>query len=350
MKIFIAYNTIDGPYGGANQFFGSLKKEFTKKDILVSKPEEADVILFNSHTVGGKKGNGLAIITRLKYHFPDKVFIHRVDGPISMYRGDSAYSFVDKSIYDLNNALADGTVFQSEWSRQTNVDMGMQQTPFATTILNAPDSDIFYPSPNKKDFSSRKTKIIASSFSNHKNKGFPVYQWLDENLDFSRYEMTFVGNSPTQFKNITHVPAVDPHELANLLREHDIYIAASQKDPCSNALIEALHCGLPSIALRDGGHTEIVQQGGELFDKKEEIPGLLKQITTNYEQYCANIHLPPIGEIATRYQVFAERITNDVQAGKYHPKRLSLMQYLARYIYYRVSKVFRIIKNKVTQR
>lgn len=350
MKIYTAYHTIDGPYGGANQFFSSLKREFKKRGVLASTPNEADAIIFNSHTLGGKKGNGPAIITRLKHRFPKVVFIHRVDGPVSGYRSDDTYRFVDRTIYNLNSTIADGTVFQSEWSREENIKLGMLQTAFETTILNAPNPDIFYPVSDKKSFASRKIKLIASSFSDHQNKGFPVYQWLDEHLDFFRYEMTFVGNSPVQFKNITHIPAVEPRKLADLLRQSDIYLTASQKDPCSNALFEALHCGLPAIALRDGGHPEIVQEAGELFDAKEEILDLLERIMAHYEQYQANINLPLISEIADRYQLFIERIISEVQAGKYHPKRLSLMQYISRYIYYRVSRTLRIIKNKVIHR
>ena len=35
-------------------------------------------------------------------------------------------------------------------------------------------------------------------------------------------------------------------QLAELLRAHDVYLAPSRDDPCSNALLEALACGLPA--------------------------------------------------------------------------------------------------------
>jgi len=87
-----------------------------------------------------------------------------------------------------------------------------------------------------------KVKLIASSWSNNWRKGFDIYRFLDENLDFSKYEMTFVGNSPVKFKNIKQIPPVESRDLAELLRTHHIYITASQNDPCSNSLIEALSC------------------------------------------------------------------------------------------------------------
>jgi glycosyltransferase involved in cell wall biosynthesis len=347
MKLYLAYNTIDAPYGGANQFFGSLKKELEKTDSLASTPQAADAIVFNSHTLGGKKGNGAAAITRLKYQFPEKIFIHRVDGPVSIYRADATYQFVDRLIYRLNEEIADGTVYQSAWSREANLAIGKKPTPFQATILNAPDPTIFYPAAGTTDFSDRKIKIIASSFSNHPNKGFSVYQWLDQNLDWSRYEMTFVGNSPIAFANITHLPAVPPTELADLLRAHDIYLTASQKDPCSNALIEALHCGLPAIALRDGGHPEIVGTGGELFESEEEIPMLLERIGKKYEQYLYHSHLPDISSVAQEYLSLVEPIVRQIQNGKYQPKKLSLLGFVYRYSYYRLRRTLRIIMNKL---
>jgi|AntRauTorckE6833_2_1112554.scaffolds.fasta_scaffold03640_7 glycosyltransferase involved in cell wall biosynthesis len=347
MKIYLAYNIIDAPYGGANQFFSSLKKELEKRGVFTADPSEAGAIVFNSHTLGGNKGNGPATITRLKYQFPKAIFIHRVDGPVSVYRGSGKHRFVDYLIYSLNYDLADGTIYQSSWSRQANLNLGKKPTVFSDTIVNAPDSTIFYPPTRDANFVDRKIKVIASSFSNHPNKGFAVYQWLDENLDFSRYEMTFVGNTPVEFRNIQHVPAVAPRELADLLREHDVFITASQKDPCSNALIEALHCGLPAIALRDGGHPEIVGQAGELFDTKEEIPSLLERIVGNYEFYQHNNQLPTISEVAAQYQSLVHQILQAVHAGTYHTKKLSWVVFWYRYMYYRVSQVLRAAKGKI---
>jgi glycosyltransferase involved in cell wall biosynthesis len=264
-----------------------------------------------------------------------------------MYRGDESQLYVDQIIYELNSTLADGTLYQSEWSRRANLDLGKKPTLFTQTVLNAPDCDIFYPAKYTKNLTNQKVKIIASSFSNHPNKGFATYHWLDQNLDFSRFEITFVGNTPTQFQNIKHIPAVKPSELADLLRDNDIYVTASQKDPCSNALIEALHCGLPAIALRDGGHPEIVGAAGELFDTAEEIPDLLTRIASNYEQYSDRTHLPDIAEAAEQYQAFIGRIIEEVKTEKYQPKKLSLIGFLYRYNYYRISLLLRILKSRI---
>ena len=115
--------------------------------------------------------------------------------------------------------------------------------------------------------------MIASSWSQNPRKGADVLAWLDRNLDPERFELTFVGQSQQRFERIRHAPPVDSHGVARLLREHDVYLAASRDDPCSNALLEALACGLPAAYLDSGGHPELVGGGGLPFDSAEEVPG-----------------------------------------------------------------------------
>jgi glycosyltransferase involved in cell wall biosynthesis len=113
--------------------------------------------------------------------------------------------------------------------------------------------------------------------------------------------MTFVGNSPIEFKNIRHIQPLQSADLSKVLRNSDIFITASQNDPCSNSLIEALHCGLPALVLNSGGHPEIVQQGGEVFDTKEQMPLLIEKIVNNYELYQNRIAVPTIEQIGKEY-------------------------------------------------
>ncbi len=72
-------------------------------------------------------------------------------------------------------------------------------------------------------------------------------KWLDNHLDWERFDYTFVGRVKESFDNIKHIRAVPSEELADLLRSHDIYVSVSQHEPCSNALLEALNSGLPAL-------------------------------------------------------------------------------------------------------
>ena len=108
MKIYIQWKFRDGPWGGGNQFLKALRKELIRTNCYTENPEESDVILFNSH-------HHLDEIVKLRRIFQGKIFVHRVDGPMS-YRGEEGEK-IDRKIFKINQLVADGTVFQSEWSR-----------------------------------------------------------------------------------------------------------------------------------------------------------------------------------------------------------------------------------------
>jgi glycosyltransferase involved in cell wall biosynthesis len=144
-------------------------------------------------------------------------------------------------------------------------------------------------------------RLIATSWSANLRKGADTFAWLDRNLDWSRYELTFVGQSPVEFERIRRVGPVPPAEVADLLRAHDVYVTASRDDPCSNALLEALACGLPAVYLRSGGHPELVAEGGLGFDESAELPEVLDRLVSELEERRASIRVPALSEVADRY-------------------------------------------------
>jgi len=281
------------PTGGGHQFLRALWKQaqlhgLKVENNLISRTTRA--CLLNSFNFSESR--------LLRTARASVLYVHRMDGPIDVYRGDDRG--VDKNIHTINRKMAQKSIFQSRYSLEKHLELGMEfKNP--TIILNAADPEIFN-RQGKISFSrERKTRLIAVSWSNNLNKGAPDYQWLDEHLDWDRYEMTFVGQSQIAFKNIRMLPAVDSYKLAALLREHDIYITASRHDPCSNSLIEALTCGLPAIYRQSGGHPEIVQQAGVGFEAAEQIPELLDVVAESYEKFQALISLPSIEEVSKRY-------------------------------------------------
>ena len=318
MKIHILYNFQSGPWGGGNQFLRALRKEFIKKKIHEENPEKANVILFNSYPFGFEYF--FDKVVKLKQKYPEKVIIYRLDGPISLYRGKDRE--IDEIIKLFNKLFADGIIFQSNWCKEQNKKLFGISSKYETVIYNAPDNEIFNREGKKEFNPDRKIKLIATSWSSNWRKGFEIYKFLDESLDFSKYEMTFVGNSPIEFKNIRWLKPVPSEKLARILKEHDIYITASQNDPCSNALIEALSCGLPAVALNDGGHPELVQKGGELFEGKEDIIEKIEKVAKNYQYYQSQIPEFSIKKVAREYYNFAKKIYQDVQNGKYFPKKV----------------------------
>lgn len=283
------------PYGGGNQFLMALTKELRSRGVDMGSNTigpKTKSVLFNSFEFDRKKLES----GRKKYR---PRMIQRLAGPIGIYRGSD--TLIDKEIWSWNADNADATIFISDFSYKKYLELGLVYKD-PTTILNASDPDIFQSRgrvspPDGK----RKIKLIATAWSDNARKGGPFLAWLDEHLDHSKYELTFVGRTKAQFKGAKVFPPVPSEELANILRQHDIYIAPSQDDPCSNALVEALTCGLPAVYLRSGGHPELVKNGGEGFTTNEESLAAIDKVALNYLDYQQKISNPTLKEIADQY-------------------------------------------------
>jgi glycosyltransferase involved in cell wall biosynthesis len=304
MKVHILFKFKEDPWGGGNQFLKSLKQCLQSIEVYEDDVQKADVILFNSYQY-------IDDAARVKLKYRDKLFVHRIDGPIRLYNKDSdRRDFVTNTA---NHRIAEATIFQSEWSRNENHRLGLKKNKFETVIANAPNPQIFNPKGKEAFSSNRKMKLIAASWSPNWNKGFGAYQWLDEHLDFDKYEMVFVGNSPIKFKNIISKPPFNSVELAGELRKNDVFIFASPMEACSNSLLEALHCGLPVIAANSSSNPELVAKAGEVFNSPEEIPRLLDKIAGRYAGYQAAINLPLANEVGKQYYDFISHVHKQVQ-------------------------------------
>src|SRR6185436_10623451 len=122
-----------------------------------------------------------------------------------------------------------------------------------TIIHNAADGSIFHAKGRVSWDGGRKTRLVTTSWSSNPNKGAAAYRWLEQQLDWSRYEYSFLGNSEVRFEHIRMRPPQPSAAVAETLRQHDIFLTASLHEACSNALIEALACGLPAVYARSGG-------------------------------------------------------------------------------------------------
>ena len=307
MKIYIIYQTKDVPSGGGNQFLKALSLAFSRMGVWALEPDEADAFLFNSH-------HCIDDVLQLKLKYPSKPFFHRIDGPMKLYntRDDRR----DDQTYWINEKIADGTIFQSEWSNLKNLEEGITLNGPSTVIFNAPNKDIFNPASRRKITIEGLPNLVATSWSDNIKKGFETYRFLDGKYVGKLFNMTFIGRSPFEFKNIVQKPPMDSRRLAQELKRCDIYITASQADPCSNSLIEALTCGLPAIVLNDGGHPEIVGRGGCVFDKVEEIPGHVKRIMASYSSFQQGISLPDIDAVANQYLDFMVLVSSSLEIGR----------------------------------
>jgi glycosyltransferase involved in cell wall biosynthesis len=281
------------PYGGGNQFLRALVGELDRRGLEVETNRLSGgtpACLFNSFNFD---------FGRLRRFARDGVrMVHRVDGPIGVYRGFD--DGTDLRIRQVNNDLADATIFQSQWSLDKHRELGLELRDPAV-IHNTVDPSIFHPPSHRESLDGEPLRVVATSWSDNPRKGADILQWLDRNHDPQRLYVTFVGNTQVSFTRIQAVSPVASRELADILRAHDVFLAPSRDDPCSNALLEGLACGLPAAYLRSGGHPELVGEGGIGFDAVEELPNVFERLRAEIDSRRAAIRVPALAKVADRY-------------------------------------------------
>lgn len=279
MNISIWFDFTDGPWGGGNQFLKALFSELVKKGHKVTKEpkKDTDVVLLNSHNRGSKKLLWPGMVSQLRQinryneiigkRIPVKfwirlfkrsgpILVHRLDGVAELIRGKRTYA---DDIQPAINALCDHTIFQSEYCRSSFAQYNV--TPHNYNVIkNGIDSEIFYPTPHKKT-NGKNLKLVAVSWSDNPRKGFAELANISE---IDNVELTFIGRW-AQSINKKHVNCVGikkSYELADIMRKSDGMVHAAINEPCSNAILESLACGLPVIYKNSGGNEELAGDYG----------------------------------------------------------------------------------------
>ena len=169
LSVFHEY--VPPPSGGGHQFIRALSRELAGRGLTLESNRisgSTKTCLFNSFNFDA---------SRLRRFARDDVrMVHRVDGPIGVYRGFD--DGTDGVILELNRAFADATVFQSRYSLEKHAELGLDLRD-PVLIPNATDPAIFHPGVAKPDPVGRRLRVIATSWSDNPRKGTDVLTWLD---------------------------------------------------------------------------------------------------------------------------------------------------------------------------
>lgn len=303
VKICLWHEFHKPPYGGGNQFMLALKKGLHNLgvDVVSNQLDNSiDVHICNAVWFNPRLLENLSSGSRLR-------IIHRLDGLVHIARGMADKS-IDNKAYEFNRNYATATVMQSQWCLQQAIELGYNPVRHVI-IRNASDPGLFYPKKQDWDGSSR-LRIIASSWSDNPQKGSGLYKKIEDKLDWSKFDFTFVGRTQETFNRIKVVPPLSSTKLAKMLRQHDIYITASRNEACSNALIEALSCGLPALYMDDSSNPEVVGWGGLPFNNEDDVLFQLERLASSYQSVKNCIRMDSMEDVAMRYLELALAIRN----------------------------------------
>lgn len=158
-------------------------------------------------------------------------------------------------------------------------------------IPNGVDINIFKPH-EKKSYTTNLTLISVGRLVEQKG-----YKYLVEALrGLSSVELILVGDGPLRGALSDHarmysvsvkfMGSVMHDDIPRILRDADVFILPSLNEGMSNAILEAMACGLPIITTDTGGAIELITKNGYVVPKAHSI-ALQEAVTV----YLNNRHL-----------------------------------------------------------
>jgi len=153
-------------------------------------------------------------------------------------------------------------------------------------IYNGVDTEQFFPLPEKKK-TGKLIELISVGRLAHE-KGYDYL--LKALVGLGDVKLTLVGSGPderelkelaTNLKvSVNFTGRLDKREIINKLQNSDIFILPSLQEGMSNAVLEAMACGLPIITTDTGGSEELIRDNGYIVEKKN--PSALKEAIEKY--------------------------------------------------------------------
>lgn len=318
MRVLVNFAPRPGPYGGANSFLRTLRRELEARGVAFTRDptEPVDVALLNALTENLELAQVRAVAER---GIP---VVHRKTGyrgrGVPELRAEIDGVIVGDRLQVELDPYVTHTIFQSVYSRDVFLASGFVGA--STVQPNGVDPAIFNTivTPRLRGPRSRAwwqhgepLRVVISTWSTDESKGFPYYRDLDRTLaGRSDVEVTLVGRVPdgTRFDAIRVVSPKAAPRLAALLKTQHVLLQLTAWESCSNALLEGINCGLPAVYLDSGANDEIgspygVAWGGSLDEA-------LERLLPRYEEIVARIPDNPyrIGLVADRYLSILEAV------------------------------------------
>ena len=179
---------------------------------------------------------------------------------------------------------SDYVFYQSKFCKRCCDDHIYRRKKNYKILYNAVDTEIFVPG---KKVTTSYIPILKIGTYNRKN----VWRLIDtietirkiNQTSKYRFKVSIVGTVDKYSKKISSqlidnykmnediffLGKISQNNIVEIMQKHLIFLTTKLHDPCSNAIIEAMACGLPVIFHNSGGNLELVDNAGWGFGKKQ---------------------------------------------------------------------------------
>ena len=305
-------------WGGGNQWLLQMMRFLRRSGYSVrfDLRERVDCLLLASGKPGSAVAFDLASAHRYLRAHPECVCVQRINDS-DAHRGSQN---INGHLAEAN-ALADHTVFLSEWLRDYHAGEWFDRSKPHSIIYNGADSRIFHPIGSETWRPGTPMRLVTHHWSSHPSKGFEVYAAVDELIatgGLPDTELWIIGSWPpgSRWRAARLVRPLRGRELAGLLRQCHVYLTASRWEAGGMHFLEGIQCGLPVLFHEDGGGiVEVGRRFGVGF--RDDPAAAIAAMRVQYQQRrTAVLESPPSGEgMALQYRDLVQRLLVERRGG-----------------------------------
>jgi len=298
-RIAINMRPIFAAWGGGNQWLLQVARYLQYSGYHVQYDlggGEVDAILMNHGGLTGKLSISLEEVQAYKARHPRVRVVHRIND--NDVRKKTSEMDARLARFD---ALADHTVFISEWLRDHHASNWFDRKKTHSCILNGADPAVFHPVGSRAWQPGEPLRFVTHHWSDNWMKGFGVYREIDELIASGKLpgvELWIIGRWPKDlvWQAARTFPPASGAGLAALLRQCHAYVTASLHEPGGMHFIEGLQCGTPIIYHEDGGGiVELARHYGIGF--RDDVAGAIASLRDNYHGLRQKVlAAPPSGD------------------------------------------------------
>jgi glycosyltransferase involved in cell wall biosynthesis len=265
-------------WGGASPFVAQLASCMWRRGwrvVFDLKKNPDAVLVIDPRRDHPAKRFGLADLEVFREKNPRVPIVHRINECDQRKGTDDIDELLRRT-----NALADQTVFISEWLRDYFAAKWFDLSRPHAVIYNGSDPRIYHPIGNRLPAPGETVRIVTHHWSANWLKGYDVYQRLDDLLaagELPGVAFRVIGRWPEEirWKATETFGPMTGAPLAAKLRECHLYLTASRWEPCGMHHVEGAQCGLPLICHEDGGGiVEAGQRYGVGF--RDDVAGAIR--------------------------------------------------------------------------
>lgn len=226
----------------------------------------------------------------------------------------SGTAYLSYQLYAQNMADADRVIIFSELQKQLLEHVGVK-TEKIVIVPNAIDTDRFSPGPSRFRDKYPHKLIITYMGRIAPEKGLDELLKVFQRLNLENTMLVMVGDgSQKQLlqslygdnDQIIWTGFLEEEERIDVLRGSDIYVLPSQVEGLSIALLEAMSCGLASVATDVGADGEVLSRGAGIVlnpsKVKQELSFAL-QLLHQHPDFVANLKNKARQRVLERYRL-----------------------------------------------